>query len=40
MPEKYLCIEEYLSSVANRRDETIEVEPQELVDEDWTEGFE
>lgn len=40
MPEKYLCIENYMLSVAHERDESIEVEPEELVDADWKEGFE
>lgn len=35
MPEKWLCIEDYLLSVAHRADLEIEPEPEELIDEDW-----
>lgn len=40
MPEHYTSVEDYLLSSKHRDDLEIESEPEELIDEDWKEGFE
>lgn len=40
MTEHYNSVEEFLLSAKHHDDLVIEVEPQELVDQDWTVGFE
>lgn len=40
MPEHFVCVEEFLLTARHHADLVIEVEPEELVDNDWTVGFE